>query len=209
MANTLAQGGWQICNSMFRWYDGVYHKFHRLYDIDDFISVKKCRYNGKPKTLADGTELKKGDDYLALHFNNGFLAAIQSQHGLNSRRRVALAFGTAIVGSMQTLYNELQQNPDFKAIDVITGITWFKTHGEKIGFEAHPMPEGPRKAFLRLHFKILLWSLFPQLAARENKRLDPHQFWLTRQQLHNTVTRQEDNYVAQRLSRYHHAREAI
>lgn len=192
---------WLFLHHSFRWYDQCYRRMHQLYDVDDFISVVKKRYRGESMQFDDGTRLAKDDSYLVLHFNNDFLLKLYQGREMKSPRRAALSFGVAIVNSMQRLDKMLQHNPNFNGVKVITGITWFKTHGGKIGFESRPLPQGWRKTYLRWHFRLLLRALFPHLADRESQRLQPHQFWLTRPQLRNAVT-QEDNYVAQRLSQY-------
>jgi hypothetical protein len=195
----LRFAGWWSFNKTFLAYDTLYRKLHRLEQVDDFVQLKRDIYEGPERFFEDGTVLKPGEAVATLHFNNNYLMRVHSQE--RNTRRIALAFGGAIVHSMQNLANELNRNPAFSDVPVITGITWFKAHGGKIGFRAEALPESRKKRLLTIHFKILLAALFPVLAKREAHRLEPHQFWLTRRQLFNTVN-EDNNYVAQRLTRH-------
>lgn len=186
---------------LYWWYDTGYRKWHRLTAIDDFVTVKKFRYRGRPRLLGDGSRIRRGDALLALHFNNRYLAAVQRERGRRSSRQAAMIFGCSIVQSMRHLHEALRDDPDFADVVAVYGITWFKTHGESIGFESYPLPEGWRKTLLRWHFRVLLKIVFPHLAARENQRLEPHEFWLSRRQLASTIVG-ETSRVAKRLAQY-------
>jgi hypothetical protein len=87
-----------------------------------------------------------------------------------------------------------------RELSIISGITWFKPHGNKVGFESEPLPEGRQKWLLKNHFRLLLYALFPHLAKRENARLEPHRFWLTKNRLIESITA-KDNRVAQRFAK--------
>ncbi|RUO28038.1 hypothetical protein CWE12_12480 [Aliidiomarina sedimenti] len=190
---------WRLLNTCYLCYDRAYRRWHKLEPVDDFLQVKKQLYQGEPQVFRDGTQVKAGDAILVLHFNNDFMAQLHQRTKQTSSRRVAWFFGKALISSMARLHESLQVQCAQQEIKAITGVTWFKTHGDKVGFESHPLPEGWRRWLLHWHFRLLLLALFPQLQAHQNRQLIPHRFWLTPAQLRDTVEG-KSSYVAQRLS---------
>ena len=190
---------WRLLNACYLRYDRAYRSWHKLEPVDDFLQVKKQSYQGENQVFRDGTQVVSGDTILVLHFNNDFMAHLHRNHKKVSSRRVAWAFGKALISSMTKLNEDLQTQYASDDIKVITGVTWFKTHGDKVGFESHPLPAGWRRWLLHWQFRLLLLALFPQLQAHRNRELMPHQFWLTPGQLRDAFEG-ERSYVAQRLS---------
>jgi hypothetical protein len=188
---------WKAVNRIFLCYDASYRVLHRLYPVSNFLYLKISRYRGEFRIFADGTALHDGDPIGIIHFNNHYLAGV---YATGSGRRAAYAFGYAFIESMRRLAVELERNPAFRELAVISGVTWFKPHGNKIGFESEPLPDGRHKRLLIKHFRLLLYAMFPHLAKREGARLEPHRFWLTRDRLIESITAQ-DNHAAQRFSR--------
>lgn len=189
---------WRLLNTCYLCYDRAYRRWHKLEPVDDFLQVKKQFYQGAPQRFRDGTQVTAGDAILVLHFNNDFMARLHDRSEQTSSRRVAWSFGKALIHSMAQLHENLQAQYAAHDIKAITGVTWFKTHGDSVGFESHPLPAGWRRWLLHWHFRLLLLALFPQLQAHHNSQLIPHRFWLTPAQLRDSV--EGKSYVAQRLS---------
>lgn len=190
---------WRLLNTCYLCYDRAYRRWHKLESVDDFLQVKKQFYQGAPQLFRDGTQVSAGDAILVLHFNNDFMARLHHGREQTSSRRVALLFVRALIHSMARLHEDLQAQYSAHDIKAITGVTWFNTHGDRVGFESHPLPAGWRRWLLHWHFRLLLLALFPQLQAHHNHQLIPHRFWLTPAQLRDTVEGNR-SYVAQRLS---------
>ncbi|HEY3487594.1 MAG TPA: hypothetical protein VGL10_05965 [Gammaproteobacteria bacterium] len=207
MRQKLEYAVWKLCNKTFLFYESCYKIFNRLHVIDDFIYLKKSVYAGPERVFFDGTRLQKGDAIGVIHFNNRYLARIHTELPEKYGRRAAFAFGYSLVRSMRNLSRQLTEDPLFNDLEVISGITWFKPHGNKIGFESEPLAPGRKKDLLKNHFRILLYAMFPHLAKRENDRLEPHQFWLTKNRLLGSVT--EKNHVAKRLTEHNQPRIAV
>lgn len=190
---------WRLLNTCYLSYDRAYRRLHRLEPVDDFLLIKKQYYQGEPRVFRDGTQVNAGDAILVLHFNNDFMARLHDRSEKTSSRRVVWSFGKALIQSMARLNENLQTRTAPHEIKAITGVTWFKTHGDKVGFESHPLPAGWRRKLLHWHFRLLLLALFPQLQAHQDGQLVPHQFWLTPAQLHDNVEGKR-SHVAQRFS---------
>lgn len=187
---------------LFLAYDRIYQIIFRLEPVSDFLFINRAVYKGPQREFADGTTLYPGDPIGVIHFNNKFMSELQARSGKSkSGKRAAFAFGSALVKSMHKLAQHLSRSPALMDLKVIGGITWFKAHGRQIGFEIEPLPPGRRKRLLRAHFRVLLKVLFPHLAERENHRLEPHQFWMTRKQLQELVS-SDDQPTTKRLVKY-------
>jgi hypothetical protein len=187
---------------LFQVYEKVYRVVFRLQPVNEFLFINRTVYKGPRRRFADGTTLNPGDPIGIIHFNNDFLGQVQARSGQQKMgKRAAFAFGAALIKSMRKLAQQLSRSSSLSDLKVISGITWFKAHGRKIGFEIEPLPPGRRKQFLRAHFRVLLKLLFPHLAERENHRLEPHRFWMTRNQLQQLAF--SDNLpTAKRLVKY-------
>ncbi|MCW8196657.1 hypothetical protein F6455_17835 [Proteobacteria bacterium 005FR1] len=191
---------------LFLAYDAAYRVIFRLQPVNEFLFINRAVYKGPERRFADGTVLSPGDPIGVIHFNNQFMSQVQARSGKsNTGKRAAFAFGAALIKSMHKLGQQLGQSPALGDLKVISGITWFKAHGRQLGFEIEPLPPGRRKRMLRAHFRVLLRLLFPHLAQRENHRLEPHQFWMTRNQLRQLVV-SEDQHVVKRLVKYDNQR---
>lgn len=186
---------------LFLAYDATYRVIFRLQPIDELLFINRAVYKGPEREFADGTRLRAGDPIGIIHFNNRFMSEVQARSG----KRAAFTFGAALVRSMLKVGQQLSSSPVLKDLKAISGITWFKAHGSRIGFESEALPPGRRKRFLRAHFRLLLRLLFPHLAKRENHRLEPHQFWITRNQLRQLVV-SGDRYAVKRLMKHDNER---
>lgn len=197
----LQSGLHRILARSFLIYEKAYQVVFRLRPITEFLFINRIVYKGPRRRFADGTVLHPGDAIGVIHFNNRFMSRLQERSGKSmSGKRAAFAFGAALIKSMGRLAQQLSTSPDLGDLKVISGTTWFKAHGRHIGFEVEPLPAGRRKQMLRVHFRILLRLLFPHLAKRENHRLEPHRFWMTRKQLEGLVD--SDQHTAKRLVKY-------
>lgn len=192
----------RVAARAFLLYDRAYHRLHRLQAVDDLLLISRGIYKGSTRQFADGTRLQNGDAMGVIHFNNRFLSRVQTRSGNNSSsKRAAFAFGAALIRSLEQLAKQFAESPDMHDLQVIGGVTWFKAHGQQIGFEIEPVAPGPRQRLLRAHFRLMLSLLYPHLAERENHRLEPHQFWMTRSQLQQLAASRRV-HTAERLVKY-------
>src|SRR5690606_42116973 len=58
-------------------------------------------------------------------------------------------------------------------------------HSEKVGFMIERLPATLISRMLLFYYRLQLEASYPTQAARENERLQPHAFWLTRANLLN------------------------
>lgn len=199
-----AQG---ILHLPFLAFDRLYRRWHRLQAIDDFLLIEIRRWRGAGRALDEETSISPGDPVAILHFNNEYLAEVH-ERAAHGGQPPSLVFGIHLIQSLQRLAGQFSRDAALADVTAITGITWFRPHGGSVGFHAEPLPHGFRNALLKFHFRILLAALFPGLARRENPRLRPHRFWLTRRQLFKMLD-EENSHVVRRLAGRNPARAAL
>lgn len=164
----------------FNIFETVYHRLHRLRPMGSMLYIGTETYKGSERIFDDGTRLLPGDVMASIHFNNQRLAEeYEGKWGSGSAFRFARIF----IDSMQNIAEQMLADPDLKTVNVFSGITWFKPHGRRFGFSVEPLPNGLKKKFLRIHFRMLLKAILPAGCSPANSDLQPHQFWLTRDQL--------------------------
>lgn len=166
---------------LVRGYDRLWRRLHGVRRIDALLSLSVEPYRGRPRALPAGVRLQHGDRLGILHFNHACL--LDAQAGDNANLRSALHFRRQLFASLRRLAQRAAEDPDIGRIEAYYGVSWFRPHGERLGFTVQRLPEGVRTRLHTLHFRMLLWAFFPTLAEREAGRLHPHAFWLTRQTL--------------------------
>ncbi|HTF85906.1 YkoP family protein [Cellvibrio sp. ARAG 10.3] len=173
-------GNW--FNRIMTWYDTLWRRLHRVEKIDELLSLSYEVYKGERKAMNDDTWLEPGDALAILHFNHECFNA-----GNNPREyaRGALRFRRLLVKSLNHLASRINNEKKFKDIKALHGVTWIAPHGEKVGFMIERLPTTWGNRMRQFYFRLLLKAFFPTLAARENDRLQPHAFWLTRNNLLN------------------------
>lgn len=164
------------------WYDRVWREWHKVEKIDDLISLSFERYTGEAKLMNDDSWLQPGDQLAIMHFNRECFVS----PGTSPRDyvRSALHFRKLIIASFTQLAQRFRtDDPRFREVKVLHGVSWLPPHGEKVGFMIERLPDNLLNRVRKFYFRLLLKTFFPVLAARENTRLQPHAYWLTRSNL--------------------------
>lgn len=166
---------------MMNGYDKAWRKYHKVEKIDALVSITLEQYKGIPKEMNDGSWVEHGDWLIMLHFNR---ECFQTP-GTSPREyaRAALHFRKLIISSFSELAKRVAHEPRFKQVKALHGISWLPTHGEKVGFQIEKVPDSFVNRCRAVYLKMLLKAFFPVLAARENKNLEPHAYWMTRNNL--------------------------
>lgn len=163
-------------------YDALWRRLHRVERIDELLSLSYEKYAGERKAMNDGTWLEPGDSLAIIHFNHDCFNTGSSPR---EYARGALRFRRLLVKSLNHLAALMASEARFQHIKALHGVTWIAPHGEKVGFMIERLPASWLNRMRQFYFRLLLKAFFPTLAARENDRLQPHAFWLTRSHLLN------------------------
>src|SRR5690606_21431920 len=163
------------------WYDQRWREWHNVEKIDELISLSLGEHKGERRLMSDGTWIEPGDCLAILHFNRECF--IPPGNTPRDYVRSALHFRKLILASFGQLSQRIQTDPRLCDVKALYGVSWLPPHGEKVGFEIERIPDSFLNNVRKLYFRLLLKTFFPVLAARENNRLQPHAYWLTRQNL--------------------------
>lgn len=161
---------------LFHAYDRVWRRWHNVKPFDDIVSLAITPYQGRARTLTDGTRLEPGDRLGIIHFNHD---SFSSSH---SRMRAALQFRRDFSSSLHRLAKSMETDPLLQEVKALYGETWLRPHGRKVGFIVEPLPRTWRTRLQHLYLRFLLWVQFPHL-ARRNRDTWLNAYWLTRRQL--------------------------
>lgn len=162
----------------FNFYDGLWRSLHRVREVDQLISLSVVTWKGGQKPLGN-TTISRGDRLVQLHLNHsGFSGGGTTRKGKSLGQ--ALAFRRKLFGSMNRLAGMIERDPAMRDVKALYGVTWFPPHGDKVGFIVERLPDSWTVRLQKIHFRLLLKAFFPALAKRENIRLHPHVYWMTR-----------------------------
>lgn len=163
------------------WYDARWRRKHRVEKFDALISFSFENFSGERRIMNDGTWIEPGDALAILHFNRECFPATDDR--ARDYMRNALRFRKLILASLTQLATAIHNHEKLRQVKAFHGISWLPPHGEKFGFLIEQLPDSALTRIRTVYFRLLLNTFFPQVAERESKRIQPHAYWLTRQNL--------------------------
>jgi hypothetical protein len=180
------------------WYDGYWRRQHGVEKFDALLSFSFEQYAGKRRLMNDESWVEAGDWLAILHFNRECFIGSSAQPKDNLRN--ALRFKKQLQLSFSHLAIEIKANQKFGRVKAFHGVSWLPPHGEKLGFLIERLPDSPLNQLRKVYFSLLLKTFFPQLVRAENKPIQPHAFWLTRQNLlkHFATEASDEQLIQQR-----------
>jgi hypothetical protein len=159
--------------------DDSYRRRFELAPVGPLLYVGLERHEGAPFALRDGTRLEPGAWIGRLHFNNARAAAVEA----DSRPQAGIRFGRLLRDSFAELAERARGDTLLRQVALFEGITWLRMHGGAVGFDAEPLPHGPRRWLLGAHFRLLIWAFAPVARGTAMLSVAPHRFRITRQAL--------------------------
>jgi hypothetical protein len=159
--------------------DGHYRERMQLAPVGPLLYVGLARHEGKPCALSDGTRLEPGTWIGRLHFNNARAASVRAE----TRLQAGVRFARLLRDSFAELAARARHEARLREVAVYEGITWLRAHGGTVGFDATPLPHGPRRWLLGAHFRLLIWAFAPVAHGAAMSDVQPHRFRITRDAL--------------------------
>ncbi|MBE3554945.1 MAG: polysaccharide deacetylase family protein [Thermicanus sp.] len=156
---------------LFLRYDQVFRKFARIsffVHSDDFLHGQIKRYDGPTLVLSDGTSVKQGDLVLDLHFNNELMAQLAKETGSTTQLAVHLLRMAARF--MPVLARKLEQDPRYKEVKALYGLTLMYRGSRQFGFEVFDPPNSWRIKIAQLYMRLLMAIIHPEGRERVQKR---------------------------------------
>jgi hypothetical protein len=182
--------GRQLLRGALEYVDTRYREHCHLAAVGPLLYLGLERHAGAPRQFLDGTRLATGGWIGRLHFNNARAAALE----VESRLQAGVRFARLLRDSFAELAERARADAVLRDVGVYEGITWLRAHGGAVGFDAQPLPDGPRRWLLGAHFRLLIWAFAPVARASAAREVAPHRFQITRQAL-------IDSFGAQRAAR--------
>jgi hypothetical protein len=165
-----------MCN-----YDRLWRRWNKVEKIDQLVSLSYGPHKGERRLMNDGSWIEPGDRLAMLHFNRECF--VQAGTSPRDYARSGLRFRKMLIESFTQLATRMTTEENLRDVKALYGISWLPPHGEKVGFMIERVPDSALNNLRKFYFRLLLKTFFPVLAERENGRLQPHAFWLTRQNL--------------------------
>jgi hypothetical protein len=169
----------QALRRLFERVDRWYHERGQLSPVGPLLYLGLERHRGEACVLPDGTRLERGAWVGRLHFNNARAAAVEAE----SRHQAGVRFARLLSDSFAVLAERSRGDLDSLDVAVFEGITWLRPHGSTAGFDAQPLPHGPRRWLLSAHFRLLIWAFAPVARGSAVLEVVPHRFRITRRAL--------------------------
>jgi hypothetical protein len=159
--------------------DEFYRRRFELAPVGPLLYVGLERHAGEPCALHDGTRLEPGAWIGRLHFNNARAAEVEA----DNRPQAGIRFARLLRDSFAELAERSRTDTPLREVAVFEGITWLRAHGGTVGFDARPLPHGPRRWLLGAHFRLLIWAFAPVARGSAVLEVAPHRFRITRDAL--------------------------
>lgn len=163
------------------WYDAYWRRRHGVEKFDELLSFSFEKYAGERRIMNDGSWIEPGDWLAILHFNRECF--MNSSANPKDYIRNALRFRKLLLSSFRQLAQDINENEKFVMVKAFHGVSWIPAHGEKLGFLIERLPDSTLNHVRKFYFKILLKVFFPHIATAEKNPIQPHAYWLTRQNL--------------------------
>jgi hypothetical protein len=159
--------------------DDEYRRRLGLTPVGPLLYLGFARHTGAPCALPDGTRIEPGAWIGRLHFNNARAAAVEAE----TRLQAGIRFARLLRNSFAELAECTRAEPRYRQLQLFEGVTWLRAHGRGVGFDAQPLPHGPRHWLLSAHFRLLIWAFAPVATRAAMRDVRPHRYRISRQAL--------------------------
>jgi hypothetical protein len=159
--------------------DRQYRERMQLAPVGPLLYLGLEQHEGAPCALSDGTRVEPGAWVGRLHFNNARAAAVQAEN----RPQAGIRFARLLRDSFAELAQRTRDEARYRHVQLFEGETWLRAHGRGVGFDAQPLPHGPRRWLMSAHFRLLIWAFAPVATRAAIGDVRPHRFRISRRAL--------------------------
>jgi len=158
----------------------VYHVKPLRDDGNDIICVKLRRYNTRPITLGDGSEIKAGDRIIELHLNNTWF---------KKRRKLNLQASSLPWEALRCFTQDLSflaeqiDSGMFNRVTALHGTTLLHGLARRLGFQVEELPNNLWKKIAEFYITGLMQIYHLGVTERfkiADKPLELKEIWLSR-----------------------------
>lgn len=178
MPSTTSRTG-RLLRAALERIDARYRERMQLSPVGPLLYLGLAQHAGEPCALSDGTRIEPGAWVGRLHFNNARAAAVEA----DTRPQAGIRFARLLRDSLAELAQRARDDVRLRHVQLFEGITWLRAHGRGVGFDAQPLPHGPRRWLMSAHFRLLIWAFAPVATRAAMEDVRPHRFRISRQAL--------------------------
>ncbi len=136
------------------------------------LAVRK--YTGPEIKMPCGTYLQRGKRICEIHLNNDIVAELLA--GETKPEKIAVRIVRELRRSLPALAKFVCEEPKYKDIQVLAGVTMLHRATEKMGFVTADINSGLMKRIISLYQSLILWIYHPagkERFAGQEGRLEP------------------------------------
>ena len=156
-----------------RW-ERLFAKILGIRPVDEkntFLRMRVRTYTGDhPIVLEDGEVIRKGDRVAELHLDNELL------FHLGSTARSTMHLTVQMIRRMEQLMPQLRKmlvdDPEFRDVKGLYGISLIHRGPDKFGFTVLDLPDGLFALFTKLYLRLLMYVIHPQGNERLKTKTD-------------------------------------
>ncbi|ERI09119.1 hypothetical protein P4S91_13645 [Aneurinibacillus aneurinilyticus] len=149
--------------SIWMKWEGLFRTFFHLESLDEnnhFLCVRVRTYRGKTLRLADGQEIRKGDQIAELHVNNALLFKMRT--GTSSSMQLAIQMIRATEQILPKIPGFLLSHPNYRNVTGIYGVSFLYRGAEQFGFTVIDLPKGMFCFLTKIYLRTLFFVIHPQ-----------------------------------------------
>jgi len=155
-------------------WERLFAKIFGIRPVDEkntFLKLRVRRYTGDhPIVLEDGEVIRKGDRIAELHLDNELL------FHLGSTARSTMHLTVQMIRRMEQLMPQLRKmlvdDPEFRDVKGLYGISLIHRGPDKFGFTVLDLPDGLFALFTKLYLRLLMYVIHPQGNERLKTKTD-------------------------------------
>ena len=199
---TIRQRGWEavtvseLCGTSSRppgrdwllrlWqvWENLFSRLAKTREISpgSLFRIALCHHQGPPVTLADGSQVRRGDRLVEVHVRNELVLEHRGEPG----NRAIIRLGRQARQSLVDLAQLLDTDPELADVKAAWARTLMAPGARWVGFEARPVPRGLSTWWFETYERWLWWLYNPRGHTPTHRRL--MEVWLARSQLAGLAT---------------------
>ncbi|MFD2116417.1 polysaccharide deacetylase family protein [Paenibacillus yanchengensis] len=192
-------------------YEKMFHKVFRLKQVgtsqQPVMHYRVITYKGEQVELQEGTNLKKGDDVIELHFDNKLLSGI----ALRSKTPIAAALRLLreVEGALPQLADQVKVDTTASRAKAVYGVTMIHKGADRLGFMIKPLSQNLFSYISKVYLHVLMRVLTKPKSRREKSsrhhkmKLSPQMLLMSMQKL-NSYTSAAIQHVQEEAERINH-----
>jgi len=160
-SRTLGPGKRVLVGAWMLW-ERIFHSLFRVETVGRGETVFHYRirpYHGEPLQLGDGSEIRRNDKVVELHFDNRKL--FQLMTASRSLVQMAIQMIREVEKALPKLASTMSERKQLDGVRGLYGISMIHRGSEGFGFHVLDLPDGLFSRLTRIYLRLLMMALHP------------------------------------------------